>query len=225
MLRRVVRWVVIGGSAAVQVALPVVAVAQTATVAPPPAKTVQAKATQPKTVPPITTHSVQAMPAQAPSGPSALVVETPPPLAVNTLPMPAPEQLLGLIRSTIIALNQANQTGNYTVLRDLGAPDFRNGNDASRLGAIFQVLRDQAVDLGPLLHISTEVSQAPAMDGNGLLRLVGFFPTEPLRVNFDLSFQLFENRWRPYTLSVYLARLEARVETPVLKPAAASVKK
>ena len=140
-------------------------------------------------------------------------------------PMPAPEQLLGLIRSTVIALNQANQTGNYTVLRDLGAPDFRNGNDASRLGAIFQVLKEQAVDLGPLLHISPEVSQAPAIDANGLLRLVGFFPTEPLRVNFDLSFQLFENRWRPYTISVYLARLEARVETPELKPAASSAKK
>jgi hypothetical protein len=32
--------------------------------------------------------------------------------------------VLILIRSTLLALHHANQTGNYTVLRDLGAPGF-----------------------------------------------------------------------------------------------------
>jgi hypothetical protein len=146
--------------------------------------------------------------------------------ATQTRPaIPSPDLLLGLIRTTVIALNQANQTGNYTVLRDLAAPDFRNGNDASRLGAIFQVLREQSVDLTPLLQISPELAEPPTVNQNGLLRLNGFFPTEPLRVNFDLSFQMLENRWRPYTISVYLARLEARLEAPVLKPKAAETKK
>lgn len=119
--------------------------------------------------------------------------------------LPAAEDLLGLIRTTLIALNQANQTGNYTVLRDLAAPDFRNLNDASKLGAIFQVLREQAVDLTPLLLISPEVSRPPAINQNGLLSLVGFFPTQPLRVNFDLSFQNSGSDWRPYGISVFLA--------------------
>ncbi len=141
------------------------------------------------------------------------------------LAVPQAEELLGLIRSTVIALNQANQTGNYTVLRDLAAPDFRNGNDAARLGAIFQVLREQAIDLTPLLQISPEVTEAPAITQKGLLRLAGFFPTQPLRVNFDLSFQYWETRWRPYTISVYLARLEAKLEIPVLTPKPPALKK
>ncbi len=42
---------------------------------------------------------------------------------------PKPAQIdrngvLILIRSALLALDQANKTGNYTVLRDLGAPDF-----------------------------------------------------------------------------------------------------
>ena len=119
--------------------------------------------------------------------------------------LPSPEDMLGLIRSTLIALNQANQTGNYTVLRDLAAPDFRNGNDASRLGAIFQVLRAQSVDLTPLLRISPEVSKAPSIDQRGLLSLVGYFPTQPLRVNFDLAFELSGDIWRAYSISVFLA--------------------
>ena len=134
--------------------------------------------------------------------------------------LPPPEHMLGLIRTTIIALNQANQTGNYTVLRDLSAPDFRDANDASRLAAIFQVLRDQAIDLTPLLQIAPEVSDAPAITAEGLLRLTGFFPTEPLRVNFDLSFQALRGQWRPYTISVYMARIEAQIEAPQLRPQA-----
>lgn len=145
------------------------------------------------------------------------VVATPP--AAPPRPgMPTAEDLLGLIRTTIIALNHANQTGNYTVLRDLAAPDFRNANDASRLAAIFQVLREQAIDLTPLLQIAPEVSQDPTITAQGLLHLVGFFPTEPLRVNFDLSFQATGGHWRPYTLSVYLARVEAQLTAPALKP-------
>jgi hypothetical protein len=34
--------------------------------------------------------------------------------------------VLMLVRSMILALDQANKTGNYTVLRDLGAPAFRS---------------------------------------------------------------------------------------------------
>lgn len=154
----------------------------------------------------------QAVPQPLQTG-SITSANTPPPRVA----LPPPEQMLGLIRTTIVAVNQANQTGNYTVLRDLGSADFRNANDASRLSAIFQVLREQAIDFTPLLQIPPEVSEAPTIDAQGLLHLVGFFPTEPLRVNFDLSFQTEKGRWRPYTISVYLAQVQAQAQPPVLR--------
>lgn len=139
--------------------------------------------------------------------------------------MPQAEDLLALIRSTILALNHANQTGNYTVLRDLAAPDFREANDAARLAAIFQVLREQNVDLTPLLNIPPQLSANPTIDAQGLLRLVGDFPTTPLKVNFELLFQAVQGRWRPYTLTVFLARAEAQLQAPALKLQTGSVKK
>jgi hypothetical protein len=160
----------------------------------------------------------QAKPAQAPVQHAAKPVLAPKPQLV----MPLAEDLLDLIRTTIVALNQANQSGNYTVLRDLAAPDFSRANDASRLGLIFQVLREQAIDLSPLLHISPEVSEAPAINTQGFLRLAGFFPTVPLRVNFDLSFQYIESRWRPYSISVYVARVEAQLPTSAAPQKAAA---
>jgi hypothetical protein len=136
--------------------------------------------------------------------------------APAAVPLPPADVMLGLIRTTVIAVNQANQTGNYTVLRDLGAPDFRIANDASRLAAIFQGLREHGIDFTPLLQIPPEVSEAPSIDGQGLLHLAGFFPTEPLRVNFNMQFQSEKGRWKPYTISVYLARVEAQAQAPVL---------
>jgi hypothetical protein len=47
--------------------------------------------------------------------------------------VPTDDVLLILIRSSLIALNQANVTGNYSVLRDIGAPDFKQANGADRL--------------------------------------------------------------------------------------------
>ncbi|XUJ36695.1 hypothetical protein ACQ5SK_19580 [Bradyrhizobium japonicum] len=47
------------------------------------------------------------------------------------------EQALYLIRSTLLSLNDANRTGNYTVLRDLAAPDFQARNAAADLGLNF----------------------------------------------------------------------------------------
>jgi hypothetical protein len=101
-----------------------------------------------------------------------------------------------MIRNAIIALNQANLTGNYTVLRDLGAPAFQRGNDAARLGLVFAELRAKSADLSPVFFINPTLVQQPAVDRNGVLRLAGYFPTKPERIIFDMSFQQADGRWR-----------------------------
>ena len=65
---------------------------------------------------------------------------------------PQPAQIdrngvLTLVRSTILALHHANITGNYTVLRDLGAPGFQSANTAARLAEVFADLRGRNFDL------------------------------------------------------------------------------
>src|SRR5258708_27275011 len=54
--------------------------------------------------------------------------------------------VLILIRSTLLALDQANKTGNYTVLRDLGSPCFQT-NTAALLAALFSSPRKGHTDL------------------------------------------------------------------------------
>jgi len=110
--------------------------------------------------------------------------------------VPHPERLMILIRSTLLAVNQANLTGNYSVLRELGTPEFQETNNPARLADIFRKLRERAIDLGPIAVLDAKLTRQPSIDGNGQLRLTGYFPSRPEQVNFDLAFYLRNGRWR-----------------------------
>jgi hypothetical protein len=121
--------------------------------------------------------------------------------AQPSLPVGA-EQALYLIRSTLLTLNDANRTGNYTVLRDLATPDFQARNTAADLGQIFADLRRRNVDLFAVALAAPQLSTAPYIDPDKRLRLTGFFPTRPLQINFDLIFQNVNGHWRLFSVSV-----------------------
>jgi hypothetical protein len=126
-------------------------------------------------------------------------------------PQPQPVQIdrngvLILIRSTLLALHHANQTGNYTVLRDLGAPGFQAGNTAARIGDIFASLRAQNLDLSGVAVLEPQLTVLPQSDANGLMRMAGFFPSVPVQVNFDLLFAPVDGRWRLFGISLNLGQ-------------------
>jgi hypothetical protein len=92
-----------------------------------------------------------------------------------------------LVKNALVAVNQGNLTGNYTVLRDLSSPGFREKNSAADLAAIFQNIRQQKIDLSPIIVMEPMLSQ-PQTNAQGQLVLSGYFPTQQLRINFQLVF-------------------------------------
>lgn len=141
----------------------------------------------------------------APAKPAAPAPATTPAAAPANLAVPSPEQLLVLIRTSLIALNQANQTGNYTTLHDLSAPAMQAANTPAQMAASFATLRSQGIDLSPVVVITPKVLAAPEITQQGLLHIVGFFPTQPLIVKFELLFQPVANQWRLFGVSVNAA--------------------
>ena len=123
------------------------------------------------------------------------VSQSPPP------PRPGDVEAM-LVKNVLTAVNHGNITGNYTVLRDLGSAGFREKNTASQLATIFRNLREQKVDLSPVLILDPQFTQAPALNQAGQLELVGFFPTQPLQVRFGLAFQRVEAGWMIHTISI-----------------------
>ena len=133
--------------------------------------------------------------------PAAAQTPVPAP-AANQAGVPDPIVINKLVWSAMAALDHANQTGNYSVLRDLGAPSFQTNNSAATLGGIFQVLRAQQVDLGYTLVVSPAYQFPPAIGQSGLLRVRGTFPLRPATIGFDLLFQNISGQWRIFGIAV-----------------------
>lgn len=132
-----------------------------------------------------------------------------------------PAQLM-LIRNTLTLVNHGNLTGNYTVLRDLATAQFRQRNTAADLAATFANLRQEKLDLSPVLVIQPQLTHLPEIVG-GRLQLAGFFPTRPQAVQFALAFQQVEAGWMIDEVSLRIAPAQTHPQhvTPI-KPSAAS---
>jgi hypothetical protein len=132
------------------------------------------------------------------------------------LPVPL-DQALYLVRSALLTLNDANRSGNYTVLRDLAAPDFQARNSAADLANIFGNLRQRHIDLHAAALLAPLLAAAPALDDKGMLRLTGHFPTRPQQINFDLLFQNVGGEWRLFGIAI--ATPDAAPQTGTSGPA------
>lgn len=123
------------------------------------------------------------------------------------LVVPSDEALVIMIKSALIAQNHANLTGNYTVLRDLAAPSFREANSPARLADIFRDLRERQIDLAPILLLQPKLEREPWINGRRLLRLQGFFDSRPERVNFNLAYTEVGGKWRLFAIGVDTERV------------------
>ena len=103
--------------------------------------------------------------------------------------------LAALIKGTVTALDQANLTGNYSVLRDLGTPAFREKFDQAALTEAFAELKARKLDLSQALLVNPNVTRRPEFK-NGEMILTGYFPAEPLNITFDLRFAQLDGVWR-----------------------------
>lgn len=132
--------------------------------------------------------------------------------------IPSSVGMLLMIRSTIEAVNQANQTANYSVLYLMGSDSFRRSNPPEVLAQVFSQLRMTRANLSPALALSPQLNR-PARFENGALRLEGFIPSQPNRILFDLSFVPVQGTWQISSVQVQLARAStpASVQAPAAK--------
>jgi hypothetical protein len=125
--------------------------------------------------------------------------------------------LTALIKGAVVAVHQANLTGNYSVLRDLGTPMFRERFDQTALAAVFQGLRARKIDLGVVSLLSPNLTKQPQYIQDQLL-LTGEFPTKPLKVRFILAFTPLDGIWRLSNISVNVVEAQAMANAEQAAP-------
>jgi hypothetical protein len=173
-----------------------------------------------------------AQPLIPPSPPPALAVPAP---IVDTTSQFSPDKVgsavppdmkpadraivLQLVRTTLIALHQANITGNYTVFRDLGSPSFQQKNTNSQLSEVFGPLRKSGVALDAVALFDPNIVNAE-ITADKMLQIDATLATKPVPVRFELFFQNVEGAWRLYT--IVLGPDKAAIAAAGQKPAATS---
>ena len=147
-----------------------------------------------------------------------------PPAPQQHLAVPPPEILLVLTRSSLIALDQANRTNNYSVLREIGGPGMQQ-HSAAHLSDVFATLRQQQVNLAASAILTPQVTEPPSITPQGMLQIVGFLPSEPARIGFQMVFQPHNNEWRLFGMNVGLIAQTAAAADPAKAGAAQATAK
>lgn len=123
-----------------------------------------------------------------------------PPPAVQ--PVPGQLELSKLIWSTILAVDHANKSGNYSVLRDMSAQGFQINNDPARLAQIFAGLRQSRLDLSNVLLVPPSYTEAPRHLQEGVFQVKGAFLLRPTAIRFDLYYQWEQGRWKVFGIDI-----------------------
>lgn len=155
--------------------------------------------------------SVLAVP---PIGGAALAQSRQP--AAQSLPVPDQLTLSKLLWSTIAAVDHANKTGNYSVLRDLGSTGFQTINNAAALAGIFAGIRNQRIDLSDTLLVPPTYEFAPVMVEPRLLRMRGAFNLRPRAIAFDLIYQ-WNDGWKLHGIALEPMLLTSGSQPPSRK--------
>lgn len=118
------------------------------------------------------------------------------------LPVPSQLDLARLLWGTMAALDQANLSGNYSVMRDIGSTSFQVQNSAAQLSDTFRYLREQRIDLSSTFLVAPEFTQPPMMVSADVMRLQGVFGLRPISIQFDIFYQWSAGRWKVYGIGL-----------------------
>ncbi len=116
--------------------------------------------------------------------------------------VPDENTLARLVWSTMIALDNANRTANYSVLYGLGSPDFQRRHSPDTLARSFTALRQNRVDVGRAILTTPSYYIPPQILSDGSLRLRGGFDYRPNSIRFDLVYKNIGGGWSLSAISV-----------------------
>jgi len=130
---------------------------------------------------------------------AGLLLTTAPGRAENTLPPVFAQQQL--VKATMLTFNDANMTGNYSVLHARMGKAARDTFSEAQMQQTFKVFADPRRNL-MFTAVMTPVINTAKIDESGVLHLAGYFEGKPRNLNFEFNFAMSENEWKPVLIGV-----------------------
>ena len=114
----------------------------------------------------------------------------------------------GILKRALMTFNDANVTGNYTVMHARAARQLQAKFTPEQLKAAFKSFQDQKIDIAPIMALPPVYSTLPKIDNDGALALDGQFETRPSRVKFSLRLLPAEGDWKVLGINVNVSAAE-----------------
>ena len=115
-----------------------------------------------------------------------------------------------LVKGTLLTFNDANVTGNYTVLHAKASKPFRLQFTPEKLQETFRDFAEKNIDFDIIAAYKPVYDPPPRVDKDGRLLVQGHFPTEPTRVVYDLEFIPSDGEWKLISINVKTQRAPSK---------------
>ncbi len=107
-----------------------------------------------------------------------------------------------MVRTTLTDFNKAVRADDFTAFHKTLAMQFREQYTAEQVKDVFQAFIDRKVDLTDALGLDPVFKPEPAIGDRQVLRVVGYFPSTPSRLHFDLKYVPEGGTWKLLSIAV-----------------------
>lgn len=120
--------------------------------------------------------------------------------------VPSDDEQDVLIRTTLMTFNDANMTGNYSVLLAKASKQFQSQFTAEKLAASFEPFRSKELFFEDVVTEDYASADKATIDAEGALLLAGAFKTDEMEVKYRLRFVQNNKLWKLLGINVNATR-------------------
>jgi hypothetical protein len=123
-------------------------------------------------------------------------------VAGGPLQVPPDAELRKLTDATLAEFIAAIQAGRFDPFWAATSKLMQNQFTAEKFQAAFQEYIDKKIDLSCVKGVEPVYDQPPAIDGDGVLTLTGYYPAKPMHVTFSLKYVYEHPAWKLLAINV-----------------------
>lgn len=117
--------------------------------------------------------------------------------------VPSDETLAAMISESIWILGDGINKNDLANFYNHIAKIWQRQTDASSLKQAFYDFIDKKIDLTIIQGQTPVLSEPPAIDNDGVLRLKGYYATQPYIINFELGYLYEHPQWRLVAVNIH----------------------
>jgi len=114
----------------------------------------------------------------------------------NAASVPSDDEQEILIRTTLMTFNDANMTGNYSVLHAKASKEVQAQLSIEKLFETFKPFRTNQLFFEDIIYEDYDSYEDAKLDDEGALVLAGVFKTDSIRVKYRLRFVKNDAAWK-----------------------------